>query len=138
MRISDWSSDVCSSDLAKTKAKASTSTALDPRTRLWALVAAGACLLPLLLQLPPVMGAVIAALAVAIAAATRPHRLPAWLRLLLAAALVGYAIARSHFSLRRDTHCALLAAMLALKPVEPAIVHEITHATRRAKVIRHC
>src|SRR3546814_5590763 len=124
MRISDWSSDVCSSDLAKTKAKASTSTALDPRTRLWALVAAGACLLPLLLQLPPVMGAVIAALAVAIAAATRRHRLPAWLRLLLAAALVGYVMASSHFSLGRDTACALLAAMLAIKPVELASVRD--------------
>src|SRR3546814_14741242 len=112
MRISDWSSDVCSSDLwalraapiiatpacarwrccrkreavmstradmappaaTKTKAKASTSTALDPRTRLWALVAAGACLLPLLRQLPPVLGAVIPARAVAPAAAPRRHQ----------------------------------------------------------------
>src|SRR3546814_12182943 len=103
---------------AKTKAKASTSTALDPRTRLWALVAAGACLLPLLLQLPPVMGAVIAALGVVIAAATRRHRLPAWLRLLLAAALVGYVMASSHFSLGRDTACARPAAVLAITPVE--------------------
>src|SRR3546814_15473422 len=70
------------------------------------------------------MGAVIAALAVAIAAATRRHRLPAWLRLLLAAALVGYVMASSHFSLGRDTACALLAAMLAIKPVELASVPE--------------
>src|SRR3546814_6246813 len=70
------------------------------------------------------MGAVIAALAVAIAAATRRHRLPAWLRLLLAAALVGYVMASSHFSLGRDTACALLAAMLAIKPVELASVRD--------------
>ncbi|MFC3717216.1 DUF3488 and DUF4129 domain-containing transglutaminase family protein [Luteimonas soli] len=109
---------------AKAKAKASTSTALDPQTRLWALVAAGACLLPLLLQLPPVMGVVIAALGVVVAAATRRHRLPSWLRLLLAAALVGYVMASSHFHLGRDTACALLAAMLAIKPVELASVRD--------------
>src|SRR3546814_19286832 len=101
---------------AKTKAKASTSTALDPRTRLWALVAAGACLLPLLLQLPPVMGAVIAALGVVIATATRRHRLPAWLRLLLAAALVGYVMASPHFHLSSDTASALPPATVAHKP----------------------
>src|SRR3546814_16108220 len=57
---------------AAAKTKASTLTALDPRTRLWALVAAGACLLPLLLQLPPVMGAVIAALGVVIGGEPSP------------------------------------------------------------------
>src|SRR3546814_6276398 len=70
------------------------------------------------------MGAVIAALGVVIATATRRHRLPAWLRLLLAAALVGYVMASSHFNLGRDTACALLAAMLAIKPVELASVRD--------------
>src|SRR5690606_39380136 len=105
-------------------ARASTSTALGPRTRLWTLVAAGACLLPLLLQLPPVMAAVIGALGIVIAVATRRHRLPAWLRLLLAAALVGYVMASSRFQLGRDTACALLAAMLAIKPLELASVRD--------------
>src|SRR3546814_1796778 len=70
------------------------------------------------------MGAVIAALGVVIATATRRHRLPAWLRLLLAAALVGYVMASSHFNLGRDTACALLAAMLAIQPVELASVRD--------------
>src|SRR5690606_41342680 len=106
------------------EARASTSAARGPRTRVWTLVAAGACLLPLLLQLPPVMAAVIGALGIVIAVATRRHRLPAWLRLLLAAALVGYVMASSRFQLDRDTACALLAAMLAIKPLELAIVRD--------------
>ena len=107
------------------KARASRSPALDSQSRLWTLAAAAACLLPLLLQLPATMALLIAALGIAIAVATtRRHRLPAWLRVLLAAALVGYVLADSHFTLGRDTACALLAAMLAIKPVELASVRD--------------
>ncbi|HVR81379.1 MAG TPA: DUF3488 and transglutaminase-like domain-containing protein [Luteimonas sp.] len=92
--------------------------ALDPRSRGWSLAAAGACLLPLLLQLPPRLdiGIAIAAVVVATLAWRRP--LSVWLRLLLALALVGVVLATSHFAFGRDTGCALLAAMLAIKPAE--------------------
>ena len=100
------------------------SMALDPQSRLWTLAAAAACLLPLLLQLPGAMAIAIAVLGVAIAATTRRRRLPAWLRLLLALALLGYVMASSQFSLGRDTGCALLAAMLAIKPVELSTVRD--------------
>ncbi len=109
---------------AASVARAAASPALDPRSRLWTLAAAATCLLPLLLQLPTTMALAIAALGIAIAATTWRHRLPAWLRLLLAAALVGYVLASSHFSFGRDTGCALLAAMLAIKPVELATVRD--------------
>jgi transglutaminase-like putative cysteine protease len=91
---------------------------LDPQSRGWSLAAAGACLLPLLLQLPPRLdiGIAIAAMAVAMMSWRRP--LPAWLRLLLAVALTGAVLTMSRFAFGRDTGCALLAAMLALKPAE--------------------
>src|SRR5690606_13219057 len=105
-------------------ARGARSPALDPRSRRWTLAATAACLLPLLLQLPATLALVIAAAGLAIAAATRRRRLPAWLRLLLAAAMVGYVLASAHFSLGRDTACALLAGMLAIKPVELASVRD--------------
>ncbi|WP_084500290.1 transglutaminase TgpA family protein [Luteimonas mephitis] len=106
------------------KPAAAQSIALDPQSRRWTLAAAATCLLPLLLQLPAAMAIVIAVLGCAVAATTRRHRLPGWLRVLLALALLGYVMASSHFSLGRDTGCALLAAMLAIKPVELASVRD--------------
>jgi transglutaminase-like putative cysteine protease len=94
--------------------------ALDTQSRSWTLSAAATCLLPLLLQLPARMALAIAILGIAIVAVTWRHRLPAWLRLLLAIALPGFVLASSHFNLGRDTGCALLAAMLAIKPLELA------------------
>jgi transglutaminase-like putative cysteine protease len=91
---------------------------LDPQSRSWVLAAAGACLLPLLLQLPPRLDIGIAIAAVAIGALAWRRPLPGWLRLLLAAALVGAVLATSRFAFGRDTGCALLAAMLAIKPAE--------------------
>ena len=55
---------------------------------------------------------------VVVAAASWRRPLHALVRLLLAAALVGAVLALSHFAFGRDTGCALLAAMLALKPAE--------------------
>lgn len=97
---------------------------LDPRTRAWSLVAAGACLLPLLLQLPGMLGAGIgtSAAVVSIAAWRRP--MPGWLRLLLWLVLVGGVLAAAHFRFGRDTACALLAAMLAIKPAETATLRD--------------
>ncbi len=82
-----------------------------------ALLAAAACLLPLLLQLPASLGIGfgMGALAIALAAWRRP--LPAPLRLLLAGMAL-LAVAAVLPGIGRDTACAVLAAMLALKPAE--------------------
>jgi len=95
-----------------------TSLALDRQSRVWTLAAAAACLLPLLLQLPPRLELGIGLTALAVAAASWRRPLHALVRLLLAAALVGAVLSLSHFAFGRDTGCALLAAMLALKPAE--------------------
>lgn len=92
--------------------------ALDPQSRLWTLAAAAACLVPLLLQLPVMLGGGIAITAVLVAAASWRHPLHVVVRLLLAAALIGAVLALSHYRFGRDTGCALLAAMLAIKPAE--------------------
>ena len=93
-------------------------TSLDVQSRLWTLTATAACLLPLLLQLPMRMGLTIGVVGVVIAAMAWRRHLPAWLRWLLALALLGVVLASSGFAVGRDTGCALLAAMLAIKPVE--------------------
>jgi len=97
---------------------ARTAPALDRQSRAWTLLAAGACLLPLLLQLPGrlALGIAVAGVVVALGSWRRP--LPAWLRLVLGLGLVGAVVAASNFTLGRDTGCALLAAMLAIKPAE--------------------
>src|SRR5690606_33975601 len=66
----------------------------------------------------------IAAIGLVVAGVTARHRLPGWLRMLLAVALVGYVLAGARFSLGRDTACALLAAMLAIKPIELSSVRD--------------
>lgn len=92
--------------------------ALDPRGRLWSAIAMGACLLPLLLQLQPMTAGVIALFAVATAMTSFSYKVPSWIKLPLALMLVGYVLLVSRFALGRDTGCAMLAAMLALKPLE--------------------
>jgi transglutaminase-like putative cysteine protease len=92
---------------------------LDPRSRAWALLAAGACLLPLLLQLPASLGIAIGAAAVLVGGVAWRRVLPAWARLLPALLLVGLVLSQSR-GFGRDTACALLAAMLAIKPAETA------------------
>lgn len=91
---------------------------LDPIARRWTLVASAACLLPLLLQVPPLLAVGIGAIAIAIPLLVRDGRAPGWLRFVLLVALMGIVITRYEFRFGRDTACALLAAMLALKPVE--------------------
>ncbi len=98
--------------------------ALDPSSRAWSLVAAGACQLPLLLQLPAGLAISLAVVAALVALVSWRRPLPGWLRGLLALALVGGVLASTHFSLGRDTGCALLAAMLALKPAETASLRD--------------
>ena len=91
---------------------------LDVRSRGWMLLAAGACLLPLLLQLPGILAVTIGLVAVVVAFVSWRAPLSAWLRLLLAVGLIGAVLAQSRFGFGRDTACGLLAAMLAIKPAE--------------------
>ncbi|MGY1459156.1 transglutaminase TgpA family protein [Luteimonas sp. A534] len=92
--------------------------ALDPQARAWTLGAAATCLLSLLLQLPGPLAAGLAAVAVLVGALSWRRRLPGALRLVLSVALVALVLVQSGFGFGRDTGCALLAAMLALKPME--------------------
>lgn len=98
--------------------------ALDNASRRWALLAMAACLLPLLLQLPGQVGAAIAALAAVVAALSWRRPMPGWLRFLLALAVIALVLKMSRFSIGRDTGCALLAAMLAIKPSETAALRD--------------
>ncbi|MDH5821403.1 DUF3488 and transglutaminase-like domain-containing protein [Luteimonas sp. RD2P54] len=91
---------------------------LDAGSRAWSLAASAVCLVPLLLQLPGRAGIGIGTLALLVAAVSWRFRVPGWLRLLLALALIGLVLSTSRFAFGRDTGCAMLAAMLALKPVE--------------------
>ena len=97
--------------------QAGASPMLDAHSRAWALLAAGACLLPLLLQLPPMLALAIGAAALAVGALSWRRPVPGWARLLLALVLVALVLSQSR-GFGRDTACALLAAMLAIKPAE--------------------
>ena len=91
---------------------------LDRNSRLWALAAAAACLLPLLLQLPGriALGIALAALSTGALSWRRP--MPTPLRLVLVLTVLGATASATGLRLGRDTACALLAAMLAIKPSE--------------------
>ena len=91
---------------------------LDRQSRLWALLAAATCLLPLLLQLPARLGIAMGCVALLVAATSWRRSLPLPLRIALPLVLVGVVLSMSHFAFGRDTACALLAAMLAIKPSE--------------------
>ena len=92
--------------------------ALDARTRAWSIAAAAACVVPLLLQLRPVLALAIAITGIAGTALSWRRPLPTVARLLLALLLLLAVLAAMRFSFGRDTGCALLAAMLAVKPTE--------------------
>ncbi len=97
---------------------------LPRRLRAWCMAAMLACLLPLLLQVPPLLAVglgVVAAVGVAVA---RPW--PVFVRLAMLGTVVGYVAVSHGFSLGRDAGCAMLAALLALKPYE-------THRLRDAR-----
>lgn len=91
---------------------------LDRATRGWVLVAAAACLLPLLLQLPGSIALGIALAAVSTGALSWRGPIPLPVRLVLVFTVVGATLAATGFRIGRDTACALLAAMLAIKPGE--------------------
>ncbi|WP_295360078.1 transglutaminaseTgpA domain-containing protein, partial [Arenimonas sp.] len=92
--------------------------------RNWCMVAAAACLLPLLLQVPPAL-----ALALGLIAAVGyafDKRWPGVLRLALLLGVAGYVLVTFGFNIGRDVGTALLAALLAVKPGE-------THGRRDAQ-----
>lgn len=91
---------------------------LDSAGRGWTIAASGACLLPLLLQLPPVMSVLIVACGAIVTLASWRGPVHSALRLLMLFAVVATVLGMMRFSIGRDTGCALLAAMCALKPAE--------------------
>lgn len=91
---------------------------LDRSDRLWTLVAGGVCLLPLLLQLPGALAAGVGVVGLVTPLLARNGHASILVRLLLALALLATVMLFYRFSFGRDTGCALLATMLALKPVE--------------------
>lgn len=97
---------------------------LDPGSRGWTLAAGGACLFPLLLQLPSSLGLLAASAAVLVAALSWRKPLHVVWRLLLAFGLLAAVLTLSGFNLGRDTGCAVLAVMLAIKPAETFTVRD--------------
>lgn len=84
----------------------------------WVLATAWLCLLPLLLQLPVPLAVIFALAAVLIGSLSWRHTLPAPLRLILVVAMLAAVYWQMGPRPGRDTGCALLAAMLALKASE--------------------
>jgi transglutaminase-like putative cysteine protease len=91
---------------------------LDARTRFGVLLAAGACVTPLLLQVPTTLALVIAGVAIAMAFLSQRPPLPGWLRMVPALGLGAFVLSTMGVNFGRDTGCAMLAAMLAVKPLE--------------------
>ncbi|TNJ35078.1 transglutaminaseTgpA domain-containing protein [Arenimonas terrae] len=89
---------------------------IPPRVRTWCMAAAIACLLPLLLQIPTGLALTLAVIAALGAGVSRQW--PMALRLVLLALLGVYVLVSHDFSIGRDTGCAMLASLLALKPFE--------------------
>ncbi|MDE2406628.1 MAG: DUF3488 domain-containing transglutaminase family protein [Xanthomonadaceae bacterium] len=90
---------------------------MTPTARGQVLLAAAACLLPLLLQLPLALGLGFGAGALVVGAASWRKPLPFLLRLLLGLCGLAAVLAVAP-GIGRDSACAVLAAMLALKPAE--------------------
>ena len=91
---------------------------LDRLSRRWTLASGAVALAPLLLQVPGQLALGIIALGVLVPLLARQGRTPGWLRLLLVVALTATVLSLYGFRFGRDTGCGLLAALLALKPVE--------------------
>ncbi len=105
-------------------ADAKTPLPIDARSRAWALLAAGCGLLPLLWQLPRLLALGIGVAALVCAALSWRKPVPAALRFLLALAMLAAVLWTMGMHMGRDTGCALLAAMLAIKPAETASLRD--------------
>jgi len=92
--------------------------ALLPGVRRACLLAAGFSALPLLRLSPLWLSAVLVAVALIAAVTSVRQPWPLWLRFVLTLTLTGLVIVASQFRFGRDTACALLLAMLALKVAE--------------------
>lgn len=90
----------------------------DLRTRQTLLLTLALALAPLLPQLPLPLAIGTAATALLMAWAGSRGSLPGWIKLPLTLAAILLVFASFEFRLGRDTGCALLAMMLALKPLE--------------------
>ncbi len=90
----------------------------DSATRRLLLLTLAIALAPLLLQLPGQVALAVIATAGLMVAASWRRPLPGLLKLVIAIAAVFTVLAAFDFQLGRDTGCALLAAMLAIKPAE--------------------
>ena len=90
----------------------------DRVSRLWTLASAALCLLALLMQLPLALALGLAATGGALAIVSWQRPMPAILRVLLALAMLAAVLYVTGMRIGRDTGCALLAAMLAIKPTE--------------------
>ena len=91
---------------------------LDDGSRRWVLAAGAASVLPLLLQLPQMLAVMTGVTALLVAWFSWRRPLPGLLRFLLAVGLIGAVLFQSGTHFGRDTGCALLAVMLAIKPSE--------------------
>jgi transglutaminase-like putative cysteine protease len=91
---------------------------IGPHARGWVLLTTALSLLPLLLQLPGVLAGVFGATAVIVAAVSWQRQVPLLLRLLLIATMLVTLYWQMGANPGRDTGCALLAAMLAIKSSE--------------------
>ncbi len=100
-----------------TRTPADTS-ALDDRSKVWSLVAALACALPLLRLLPVQLALGLCALSALAVAIGWRRALPLVLRLLLTGAFGLMVLYAYGFGIGRDTGSALLMAMVLLKPIE--------------------
>lgn len=97
---------------------------LDDGSRAWAYFTAALCLAPLLRQLPPMLAFGIGAIALVVGGVSWRRKLPGFARGLLALAIAGAVLAQYQFHFGRDTGCALLAAMIALKPAETSTLRD--------------
>lgn len=97
---------------------------IDPGSRAWTLAAGALALLPLLLQLPLPLAIGIGVTAVLTAGLSWRKPMPAWLRFGLAIAVIAVVFSQMGLRFGRDTGCALLAAMLAIKPSETSTLRD--------------
>lgn len=94
------------------------SPALSPRSRAWLAATTGLCLLPLLLQLPTMLALVFAGAALLTMGLAWRRTVPAPLRVLFLLAMLAAVYWQAGLRFGRDTGCALLASMLAIKSSE--------------------
>ena len=97
---------------------------IDAGSRAWTLVTGALALLPLLLQLPATLAFGIGLTGALTAALSWRKPMPAWLRFGLAVAVIAAVFSQMGLRFGRDTGCALLAAMLAIKPAETSTLRD--------------